>query len=76
MFDNKKLSALNIVEFSGNNEQNINQQLTSLCSQLDKIMQAGDAGILGYQICHELADIERIYMMRKKWWVYWLILKA
>lgn len=40
--------------------------MTSLCSQLDKIIQVGDAGILGYQICHELADIERVYMMRKK----------
>ncbi|HGJ5867721.1 FAD-binding and (Fe-S)-binding domain-containing protein [Arsenophonus nasoniae] len=64
--DGKKISALNIVEFSGDNEEKINQQLTRLCSQLDKLKQAGNSGILGYQICHHLADIERIYTMRKK----------
>lgn len=64
--DAKKLSALNIVEFSGDNEEKINQHLTNLCTQLDKLILAGNSGILGYQICHQLADIERIYTMRKK----------
>lgn len=64
--DDKKLSALNIVEFSGDSEEKINQQLTRLCSQLDKLIQAGNSGILDYHICHQLADIENIYTMRKK----------
>ncbi len=64
--DDKKLSTLNIVEFSGDSEEKINQQLTRLCSQLDKLIQAGNSGILDYHICYQLADIENIYTMRKK----------
>ncbi len=64
--DDKKLSALNIVEFSGDSEEKINQQLTRLCSQLDKLIQAGNSGILDYHICHQLADIENIYTNEKK----------
>ncbi|WP_338805202.1 FAD-binding and (Fe-S)-binding domain-containing protein [Xenorhabdus griffiniae] len=62
----KDMQGLNIVEFSGNDEQKIDQQLQELCLRLDELMEKNQAGIIGYQICHDLRDIERIYAMRKK----------
>ncbi|BET97041.1 D-2-hydroxyglutarate dehydrogenase YdiJ [Xenorhabdus taiwanensis] len=62
----KDMQGLNIVEFSDNDEQKIDQQLQELCLRLDELMEKNQAGIIGYQICHDLRDIERIYAMRKK----------
>ncbi|MBE8595804.1 D-2-hydroxyglutarate dehydrogenase YdiJ [Xenorhabdus sp. BG5] len=62
----KDMQGLNIVEFSGNDEQEIDQQLQELCLRLDELMEKNQAGIIGYQICHDLRDIELIYAMRKK----------
>ncbi|OTA15841.1 membrane protein [Xenorhabdus vietnamensis] len=62
----KDMQGLNIVEFSGNDEQEINQQLQGLCLRLDELMDQNQAGIIGYQTCNDLIDIERIYAMRKK----------
>ncbi|CAM3793431.1 D-2-hydroxyglutarate dehydrogenase YdiJ [Xenorhabdus thuongxuanensis] len=62
----KDMQGLNIVEFSGNDEQKIDKHLQELCLRLDELMEKNQAGIIGYQICHDLRDIERIYAMRKK----------
>ncbi|MDE9453899.1 D-2-hydroxyglutarate dehydrogenase YdiJ [Xenorhabdus bovienii] len=62
----KDMQGLNIVEFSGNDEQQIDQQVYDLCQRLDELMEENQTGIIGYQICHHLVDIERIYAMRKK----------
>ncbi|MBD2798040.1 FAD-binding oxidoreductase [Xenorhabdus sp. 18] len=62
----KDMQGLNIVEFSGNDEPEIDQQLQALCLRLDELMEKNQAGIIGYQTCHDLRDIERIYAMRKK----------
>ncbi|MDR0219090.1 MAG: FAD-binding oxidoreductase [Enterobacteriaceae bacterium] len=62
----KDMQGLNIVEFSGDDEPQIDQQVNSLCQRLDELMAGNQAGIIGYQTCHHLDDIERIYAMRKK----------
>lgn len=63
---NKDMQGLNIVEFAGDDEVLIHSQVTSLCQRLDSLMKEGQGGVIGYQVCHELADINRIYAMRKK----------
>lgn len=57
---------LNIVEYAGNNQALIQQQVKQLCSQLDEKIAQQQDNIIGYQVCHDLASIERIYAMRKK----------
>ncbi|EJD6378838.1 MULTISPECIES: FAD-binding and (Fe-S)-binding domain-containing protein [Providencia] len=63
---NKEMLGLNIVEFSGDDEDEINQLTESLCQRLDELMANNQAGVIGYQTCHDLEDITRIYNMRKK----------
>ncbi|MFV0547734.1 MAG: FAD-binding and (Fe-S)-binding domain-containing protein [Limnobaculum xujianqingii] len=62
----KDMQGLNIVEFAGQDPELINHQAEFLCSRLDQLMEKGEAGVIGYQLCSDLADIERIYAMRKK----------
>lgn len=63
---NKEMLGLNIVEFSGDDEDEINHLTMSLCQRLDELMEQHKAGVIGYQICDGLDDINRIYNMRKK----------
>ena len=62
----KEMLGLNIVEFAGDDHDLIENQVTDLCSRLDGLMSDGKDGVIGYQVCGELAEIERIYAMRKK----------
>lgn len=63
---NREMQGLNIVEFAGDDEEFINRQIATLCQRLDQLLGAQQAGVIGYQLCSDLADIERIYGMRKK----------
>lgn len=62
----KNLLGLNIVEFAGDDAVLIEQQIASLCAELDRLMAQQQAGVIGYQLCQDLEGIERIYNMRKK----------
>lgn len=62
----KDMQGLNIVEFAGDDENLIASQVASLCQRLDSLMKEGQGGVIGYQVCEDLADINRIYAMRKK----------
>ncbi|MGK9171814.1 FAD-binding oxidoreductase [Yokenella regensburgei] len=62
----KTLLGLNIVEFAGDDEALIENQVTSLCQRLNALMEEGEGGVIGWQRCDDLAGIERIYAMRKK----------
>ncbi|CNE90037.1 FAD-binding and (Fe-S)-binding domain-containing protein [Yersinia nurmii] len=62
----KTLLGLNIVEFAGDDRALIDGQMASLCQRLDELMSMQQGGVIGYQICDDLAGIERIYGMRKK----------
>lgn len=62
----KEMLGLNIVEFAGDDPALITGQVTELCARLDALIAAGEGGVIGWQVCDELAGIERIYGMRKK----------
>lgn len=57
---------LNIVEYAGHHQGLIQQQVKQLCAQLDEKIARQQDHIIGYQVCQDLASIERIYAMRKK----------
>jgi hypothetical protein len=61
----KEMLGLNIVEFAGDAEL-IESQVTTLCQRLDELIAQGEGGVIGWQLCNDLAGIERIYAMRKK----------
>ncbi len=62
----KELLGINIVEFAGYDNEEVVSDVAALTSQLDKMIAAAERGVIGYQVCHDLADINRIYGMRKK----------
>ncbi|MGR3807975.1 D-2-hydroxyglutarate dehydrogenase YdiJ [Pasteurella testudinis] len=64
--ENAPILGLNIVEFAGNQERGIEKRLTALCQLLDQRIANRQDGIIGYQICHDLPSILKIYAMRKK----------
>lgn len=39
----------------------IDQQVT-LCQRLDELMAASEAGVIGWQVCHESEGVERAFM--------------
>ncbi|MBD8212773.1 D-2-hydroxyglutarate dehydrogenase YdiJ [Erwinia persicina] len=62
----KEMLGLNMVEFAGNDKPLIDSQVDALCQRLDALMAQQEGGIIGYQLCNDVAGIERIYGMRKK----------
>ncbi|MFP1741956.1 FAD-binding and (Fe-S)-binding domain-containing protein [Lonsdalea quercina] len=62
----QEMLGLNIVEFAGDDEALIDERVGSLCQRLDALLAKREKGVIGYQLCHDLAGIERIYGMRKK----------
>lgn len=62
----KEMQGLNIVEFAGEQADEIEHHIVSLCQQLDHLLETQQAGVIGYQICRNLDEIEKIYAMRKK----------
>ncbi|RAX28919.1 UNVERIFIED_CONTAM: FAD-binding oxidoreductase, partial [Escherichia coli] len=56
----KEMLGLNIVEFAGDDAELIDGQVTTLCQRLDELMSQGAAGVIGWQVCHELDGVERI----------------
>lgn len=62
----QEMLGLNIVEFAGDDAALIDEQTTALCARLETLLSERQAGVIGYQVCHDLAGIERIYAMRKK----------
>lgn len=57
---------INIVEFAGQNHDEISGQVSALTDRLDEMLKTQEGGVIGYQVCSELASINRIYNMRKK----------
>jgi len=62
----KEMLGLNIVEFASDDAELIESQVEALCQRLDELIARGEGGVIGWQVCNELAGIERIYAMRKK----------
>jgi FAD/FMN-containing dehydrogenase/Fe-S oxidoreductase len=62
----QQLAGLNIVEFAGQNQSEIQQQVQRLSLRLTQLTETAEAGVIGFQLCEQLEDVERIYAMRKK----------
>ena len=62
----KEMQGINMVEYAGQDEAEVAQQVAELTARLDEMLEQGQAGIIGYQVCDDLASIGRIYNMRKK----------
>ncbi|MCO4789692.1 hypothetical protein DK293_13760, partial [Vibrio cholerae] len=62
----KEMQGINMVEYAGQDSAQINQQVAQLTARLDEMIANQQAGIIGYQVCSDLASINRIYNMRKK----------
>jgi len=70
----KEVLGLNIVEYTGEDRDGLESRINALCEVLDNaISQSGKdgsvndkSGVIGYQVTFELADINKIYGMRKK----------
>ncbi|VTU08346.1 FAD linked oxidase domain-containing protein [Actinobacillus indolicus] len=64
--EHNPILGINIVEYASNDKAQNEERITKLCQALDKKIQDGTSGIIGYQLCNDLASIEKIYAMRKK----------
>ncbi|WP_028865791.1 D-2-hydroxyglutarate dehydrogenase YdiJ [Psychromonas aquimarina] len=60
------VDGLNIVEFVEEDAEIQAAKVEALAAQLDALIADKKAGVIAYQICDDLADINRIYGMRKK----------
>jgi len=60
------VDGLNIVEFAEEDADLQAAKVAELVKKLDKLIADKEAGVIGYQICEELTDINKIYAMRKK----------
>jgi FAD/FMN-containing dehydrogenase/Fe-S oxidoreductase len=60
------VDGLNIVEFCDENPELQKEKVTALEQQLNILIENKEAGVIGYQVCDQLADINKIYAMRKK----------
>ncbi len=63
---NRTLLGLNMVEFAGDDRELIDRQVDSLCQRLDTLIKEQKGGVIGWQLCRDVAEIERVYAMRKK----------
>ncbi|WP_159654664.1 D-2-hydroxyglutarate dehydrogenase YdiJ [Vibrio atypicus] len=62
----KDMQGINMVEFAGQDTEEVSEQVSALTARLDEMLEQGEAGIIGYQVCDDLPSIGRIYNMRKK----------
>ncbi|CDT61363.1 putative D-lactate dehydrogenase [Vibrio coralliirubri] len=63
---NKEMLGINMVEFAGQDEAEVEQQVQELTARLETMVESEEAGVIGFQVCSDLASIGRIYNMRKK----------
>ncbi|KAF7764700.1 hypothetical protein PCIT_b0749 [Pseudoalteromonas citrea] len=61
-----EMQGLNMVEFNGETENEMDDKISSLCRKLDQLIENKQAGVIGYQLINDKADILKIYAMRKK----------
>tara|TARA_R110001632_G_scaffold11023_7_gene40171 strand:- start:10084 stop:13125 length:3042 start_codon:yes stop_codon:yes gene_type:complete len=64
--ENKEVLGLNMVEYNGDSDDELQDKITQLCSKLDAALDNNEGGVIGYQITFDSVDIGKIYAMRKK----------
>ena len=62
----KEMLGINIVEFASQHPEENQRQVEALCARLDALIAEEKCGLIGYQVCDDLASIQKIYAMRKK----------
>jgi len=62
----KVMDGINIVEYNGDSDAEVAVQVEQLSQQLQQDIKNNDSGVIGFQVCTELASIHKIYAMRKK----------
>ncbi|UAA40472.1 FAD-binding oxidoreductase [Paraneptunicella aestuarii] len=62
----KDMLGLNIVEYNGDNREQLEAQINQLTQRLDDDIAEKRFGVIGYQVTYGLSDIDKIYGMRKK----------
>ncbi len=62
----QEMQGINMVEFAGQDIDEVNAAVDQLTTELDAMVDAKQAGIIGYQVTSDLSSIGRIYNMRKK----------
>ncbi len=60
------MQGINMVEYAGDSEQEVTADVEQLIKQLDEKLANNQDGIIGYQLCDDVASIGKIYAMRKK----------
>ncbi|MCR4941727.1 MAG: FAD-binding oxidoreductase [Campylobacter sp.] len=64
--NSEEILGLNIVEFAGDESDDIQTKISLLCKKLDEKIAQKQDDIIGYELCTKLDDIAKIYAMRKK----------
>ena len=62
----KEMLGLNMVEFNGETENEMDDKINNLCKKLDSLIENKQAGVIGYQLTNDKSEILKIYAMRKK----------
>ncbi|MBE1287296.1 MAG: FAD-binding protein [Alteromonadaceae bacterium] len=63
---NSELLGLNMVEYNSEDETEITTKITALEARLQAEIESGETGVIGFQVTYDVADIQKIYAMRKK----------
>ena len=63
---NEEMLGLNMVEYNSNDETEIKTRIATLSAELDEDIKTHRGGVIGYQVTYDVADIQKIYAMRKK----------
>lgn len=62
----KVMDGLNIVEFAGLEQTDVEQLVEKLTQTLDKNIESQQLGVIGFQVTYDLDSIQKLYGMRKK----------
>lgn len=62
----REMLGINMIEFADQDAESIDRDIQELKSALDHAIESQSNGVIGYQVCHDLASIDLIYAMRKK----------
>ncbi|KGK01625.1 D-2-hydroxyglutarate dehydrogenase YdiJ [Thalassotalea sp. ND16A] len=64
--DNQPMDGLNLVEFTGVEQDDVEQKIDALTQTLQQNIDNKQLGVIGFQLTYDLASINRLYGMRKK----------
>lgn len=62
----QEMLGINMVEYASQDTEENQRLVAALCARLDEMIAEKQNGIIGYQVCDDLAGIQKIYTMRKK----------